>query len=168
MGISRVIYYWLLLALLAHVIRCANAVGPPVQATLPIVNTFPLDNATVDMLKHNSHLDDTRLLRILYVCGITLFGCLCLPCLRHHAHDEYHTMHMTRHQPQGCGSGIGLSGRGGYRPWEVVNNCWHSLFQVMLISCCVLLLLYSLPGNYNIAYKQSGHSTPGRWPAGVL
>lgn len=43
---DRVITYWLLLALLAQVIRSANAVVPPMQSTWPVVDTVSLAYAT--------------------------------------------------------------------------------------------------------------------------
>ena len=88
MGISRVIYYWLLLALLAQVIRSANAVVPPVQSTLPVMDTFPLAYATVHMLKHKSHLDD-------YSCSLTQEFCMYVAhCLVVCVSLAYDTMHM--------------------------------------------------------------------------
>ena len=60
MGINRTLYYWLLLALLAQVIRRTNAVVPPVQSTLPVMDTFPLDYAVVHMPKGHSELTNVR------------------------------------------------------------------------------------------------------------
>lgn len=50
----------LLLALLAQVIRSNNAVVPPVQSSLPVVDTFPLDYAVVHMPKGHSELTNVR------------------------------------------------------------------------------------------------------------
>ena len=47
MGLKRVITYWLLLALLAHLLRGINSVVPPVQSSMPVVETFPLDYALI-------------------------------------------------------------------------------------------------------------------------
>ena len=47
----RVITYWLLLALLAHLLRGINSVVPPVQSSMPVVDTFRLDYASVHMPK---------------------------------------------------------------------------------------------------------------------
>ena len=51
MGLKRVITYWLLLALLAHLLRGINSVVPPVQSSIPVVETFPLDYVSVHMPK---------------------------------------------------------------------------------------------------------------------
>ena len=60
MAFNRVIHYWLLLALLAHLIRSADSVLPPVQSHMPVVDTLPLAFAFKHMPRGIGPLRNTR------------------------------------------------------------------------------------------------------------
>ena len=57
---KRIIQYWVLLALLAQVIRSADLVLPPVQSLMPVVDTFPLAYAFKHMPKGKIPLRNAR------------------------------------------------------------------------------------------------------------
>ena len=60
MASKRVIHYWLLLALLAQLIRSADSVLLPVQSHVPVVDTLPLAFAFKHMPKGTGPLRSAR------------------------------------------------------------------------------------------------------------